>query len=341
MGAAGGAAGALVGGVLTQALGWEWVLFVNFPIGIAAALAAPRYVRESRIEAESRHFDTAGAVSVTGGLVVLVYALVKANDYGWASATTLLLLGVAAVLLAAFVVIESRSKAPLVPLRIFSIRSVTSANAIGLLVGASLFAMFYFISLYLQQVLGYSPLKTGIAYLPLAVGIIISAGLASALVERVGVKPTLLSGLALTTGGLLLFRGVDVGGSYVTDVLIPSVVVAFGLGLSFVPMMIASVAGVRDEEAGLASGLINTSQQVGGALGLAVLSAVATARTTVVMDAAHGAKAALPHALTEGFQNAFAVGAIFAAVAIVLGAVLLRGREVASAPAAIAEPEAA
>ena len=214
---------------------------------------------------------------------------------------------------------------------------------IGVLVGASLFAMFFFISLYLQQVLGYSPLKTGIAYLPLAVGIIISAGIASALVERVGVKPTLLAGLALIVAGLLLFRGVDVNGSYVSDVLIPSVVVAFGLGMSFVPMTIAAVAGVSDNEAGLASGLINTSQQMGGALGLAVLSAVATSRTDDVMAAAHGAESALPGALTEGFQSAFAVGAIFAAVAIVLGALLLRGREVAERrpAAAVAEPEAA
>jgi EmrB/QacA subfamily drug resistance transporter len=341
---AGGAAGVLMGGILTDTLGWEWVLFVNFPIGLAAAFAAPRFLRESRVDAEGRNFDTLGAISVTGGLVVLVYALVKANDYGWSSLTTLLLLGVAALLIAGFVAIESRSKAPLVPLKFFSIRTVTSANAIGVLVGASLFAMFYFISLYLQQVLGYSPLKTGVAYLPLAVGIIISAGIASVLVERVGVKPTLLSGLALVVAGLLLFRGVSVHGQYVSDVLIPSVVVAFGLGMSFVPMTIAAVAGVGDDEAGLASGLINTSQQIGGALGLAVLSAVATSRTDAVMQAAHGAGSALPGALTEGFQNAFAVGAIFAAVAIVLGALLLRGREVAAqteTPVGIAEPEAA
>jgi EmrB/QacA subfamily drug resistance transporter len=343
---AGGAAGVLLGGVLTDSLGWEWVLFVNFPIGIAAALAAPRFVRESKIDREARHFDALGAVSITAGLVVLVYALVKANDYGWGSVTTIALLASAAVLIAGFTWIESRSRSPLVPLRIFSVRTVTGANVIGLLVGASLFAMFYFISLYLQQVLGYSPLKTGVAYLPLALGIIVSAGIASALVERVGVKPTLISGLVLVVAGLLLFTRVDTNGAYVGDVLIPSLVVAFGLGLSFVPMTIAAVAGVSDSEAGLASGLINTSQQVGGALGLAVLSAVATSRTDSVLQAARGARDALPNALTEGFQSAFAVGALFAAVAIVLAVVLLRGRAVAvqQTPEPVgagAEPEAA
>jgi EmrB/QacA subfamily drug resistance transporter len=342
---AGGAVGVLLGGVLTDTLGWEWVLFVNFPIGVLAALAAPRYVRESRMDRAGRHFDVLGAVSVTVGLVVLVYALVKTGDNGWGSASTIVLLAVAVAMIAAFVVIEARSRSPLVPLGIFRNRTVTSANAIGLLVGASLFAMFYFISLYLQQVLGYSPLKTGVAYLPLAVGIIVSAGLASALVERVGVKPTLIAGLGLVVAGLMLFTRIDTNGAYVSDVLIPSVVVAFGLGLSFVPMTIAAVSGVRDSEAGLASGLINTSQQVGGALGLAILSTVASSRTNDVMAAARGARDALPHALTEGFQNAFAVGAVFAAVGIVLAVALLRGREVAAREAAealaAAPPEAA
>jgi EmrB/QacA subfamily drug resistance transporter len=332
---AGGAAGVIAGGVLTDSLGWEWILFVNVPIGLAAALLAPRLIRESRLDAEDRTYDVAGAVSVTAGLIILVYTLVKANDFGWGSSSTIALLAVAVGLLAAFVAIEARSRKPLVPLGVFRLRSLTSANAIGLLIGASLFSMFFFISLYVQQVLGYSPLKTGVSYLPLTAGIIISAGAASALVTKVGFKWVLAGGMALIAIGLLMFTGVDPNGSYLSDVLPASIVVAFGLGFAFVPVTIAAVAGVQDDDQGLASGLINTSQQVGGALGLAILSAVATATTGDLLKTG----SAMKPALTQGFQDAFAVGAGFAVLGLVLTLVLLPGNRIEEEIEAEAEGE--
>jgi predicted MFS family arabinose efflux permease len=222
----------------------------------------------------------------------------------------------------AFVVVELRHRAPLIRLGIFRNRSVTSSNAVGLLIGASLFAMFFFISLYLQQVLGYSAIKTGISYLPLAFGIIFSAGAASQLVTRVGPKPVLVGGLVLTAIGLVLFTRVSADGGYASDVLLPSVIVALGLGFSFVPLTISAVAGVRGDEAGLASGLINTAQQVGGALGLAILSTIANTRTNHVLASSHGHD--VKNALTEGFQSAFAVGAGFAIAGVLLALFLVR-----------------
>jgi EmrB/QacA subfamily drug resistance transporter len=320
----GGAAGVLLGGMLTQWAGWEWVLFVNVPIGIAAALLAPRLLPESRVEGH-RHFDVAGAVSVTAGLSLLVYTLVNANHAGWSSAQTLILLGVAAALLVAFVAIERVTKSPLVPFPgIFRLRSIRGINITALLIAMALFSMFFFISLYMQQVLGYSPLKAGVAYLPLAGGIIVSAGLASGFVSRFGVKPVLVSGLLLTAIGLIWFAQISVGGSYVSDILGPSLVSAFGLGFAFVPMLTASVAGVEPHETGLASGLINTSQQVGGALGLAVLAAIADSRRDTVLQSVHS----LPTALTEGFQTALTVGAGFAIAGAILALLLVSGGRV-------------
>jgi EmrB/QacA subfamily drug resistance transporter len=328
---AGGAVGVLLGGVLTSGLGWEWVLFVNVPIGAAAALIAPRFVRESRGH-ERTSMDIAGAVSITAGLVVLVYALVDANSARWGSFQTIGLLALAVGLLVSFVVIELRTAHPIMPLGIFRNRNVASADAVALLIGASLFSMFFFISLYLQQVLGDSALRAGLSYLPLAFAIVFSAGAASQLVTRLGPKPVLVGGLVLTTVGLVLFTQVSAGGSFAGDVLVPSIVVALGLGFSFVPVTIIAVAGVTHYEAGMASGLINTAQQVGGALGLAVLSAVAAARTAAVGGGTG------PAALTEGFQSAFAVGAGFAAFGVVLALLFVphvRGAALkeASAPA--------
>ena len=322
----GGAAGVLLGGVLTDTLGWEWVLWVNVPIGIGAAALCPVLIAESRSTSETRTFDVAGAVTITSSLTLLVYALVDAVDAGWGSAQTIGLLAAAAVLLAAFVAIERRSAAPLVPFAIFRLRTLTGANVVALLVGASLFSMFFFISLYMQQVLAYSPIKSGFSYLPLALTIILAAGVASQLVTRLGFKPVLITGLAFIAAGLLWFGQVSVGGGYVSDVLGPSILAAIGLGFSFVPVTIAAMAGVQESEAGLASGLINTSQQVGGALGLAVLATVANSRTEDVLASERG-PAALPHALTEGFQSAFLTGAGFALLGIVLAALLIRGRD--------------
>ncbi|HEY2636579.1 MAG TPA: MFS transporter [Solirubrobacteraceae bacterium] len=316
---AGGAAGVLLGGILTSGLGWEWVLFVNVPIGLIVAALAPRYVRESRLEARGESIDVAGALLVTGGLVALVYALVDANSAGWGSFQTIGLLALGVALLVAFVVTELRSRHPIMPLGIFRNRNVASANAVALLVGASLFSMFFFISLYMQQVLGYSALKAGLSYLPLALAIMASAGAAAQLVNRVGPKVVLATGMVLVAVGLLLFTQVSAGGTFAGDILAPSIIVAFGLGFSFVPLMITAVAGVGEAEAGLASGLINTAQQIGGALGLAILSTVATSRTSDAI--ATGATKV--DALTEGFQSAFAVGAGFAIVGIVLAVLVV------------------
>lgn len=323
----GGAAGVLLGGVLTDTLGWEWVLWVNVPIGIAAAAIAPWLVKESRSETSTRSFDVAGAVTVTAGLSLLVYALVDATNAGWGSTQTIGLLAASAALIAAFVVVELRSAAPLVPFGIFRLRTLTGANVVGLLVGASLFSMFFFISLYMQEVLGYSPIKSGFSYLPLALTIIVSAGIASQLVTRVGFKPVLVAGLGFIAAGLLWFGQVSAGGSYVGDILGPSLLAAVGLGFAFVPVTIAAVSGVSDREAGLASGLINTSQQIGGALGLAILATVANSRTHDVMASAGGRGSELPRALTEGFQSAFMTGAGLALLGIVLALVLIRGRD--------------
>jgi EmrB/QacA subfamily drug resistance transporter len=322
----GGAAGVLLGGILTEYAGWEWVLFVNVPIGIAAAIAASRLLPESRNEG-SRHFDIAGAVSVTAGLSLLVFTIVDANNAGWTSVQTLGLAAVGLALIGAFIAVELRSKAPLVPFGIFRKRTITGTNVVALLVAMALFSMFFFISLYMQQVLGYSAIKSGLSYLPLTAGIIISAGIASSLVTKFGFKPILTTGLVLTAIGLVWFSQVDVGGSYVGDILFPSLVAAVGLGFAFVPMTIAAVSGVEAHEAGLASGLINTSQQVGGALGLAILASIANSHTDGLMQDAGGAASALPNALTEGFQIAFIVGAGFAVLGAILSVTLISSKE--------------
>jgi len=314
----GGAAGVLLGGVLTEGLGWEWVLWVNVPIGIAAAAIAPSLIAETRAEGEIRHFDVAGAVTITAGLSALVFALVDANQVGWGSTQTILTLVGSALLLGAFVVIERRSRAPLVPFSIFRIRTITGANVVGILVGASLFSMFFFISLYMQQVLGYSPIRAGLSYLPLAVSIILSAGIASALVTKVGFKPILAAGMALIAAGLLWFSQISVDGTFVSDILGPSLLAAVGLGFAFVPVTIAAVSGIEDREQGLASGLINTSQQVGGALGLAILAAVANSKIGSSHD---------PTVLVEGFQSAFLVGAVFAALGLLATLFLIRSSD--------------
>ena len=314
----GGAAGVLLGGVLTQTLGWEWVFWVNVPIGLIAAALAPRLLIESRASDEARNFDVGGAVSVTAGLSLLVYALVDANNAGWGSFRTIALFAISALLLVAFVVIERRTKDPLVPFSIFRVRTLTGANVVGLLVGASLFSMFFFISLYMQQVLGYSAIHAGLSYLPLALSIIVSAGIASQLTTRMGFKGVLAAGMVLIAAALIWFSQISVHGSFVGDILGPSLLAAVGLGFAFVTTTIAAVAGVEDREQGLASGLINTSQQIGGALGLAILSAISVS----VIGGSHS-----PAALTDGFQAAFLAGAGFAVLGLIATLVLIRGED--------------
>jgi len=324
---AGGAAGVLFGGILTDGLGWEWVLWVNVPVALIAAALAPRLIAESRSESATRHFDTAGAITVTAGLSILVYAIVDATDAGWGSPQTIGLIGIATALIASFVVIELHSQAPLMPFRIFRLRTLTGANIVGLLVGASLFSMFFFITLYMQQVLGYSAIHAGLSYLPLALTIIVAAGIGSQLVTKIGFKPVLTLGMGFIVAGLLWFSQVSVGGSFTSDILGPSLLAAAGLGFSFVTTTIAAMTGVRDQESGLASGLINTSQQIGGALGLAVLATIANTRTDDLMASAGGDHSALTNALNEGFQAAFLGGAVIAAIGLVLTLVLIRSSD--------------
>src|SRR5215217_5143701 len=245
----GGAVGVLLGGVLTEYLGWEWVLFVNVPIALFAAAMTARVLPESRMTGP-RHYDVAGAVTITAGISLLVYALVDAVNAGWTSAQTLGLGAIALALIAGFVATEMRTAHPLIPFAIFRKRTLTGANVVAVLVAMSLFSMFFFVSLYMQQVLGYDALKAGVAYLPLAGGIIVSAGIASQLVTRVGFKPVMVAGFLLVSAGLVWFAQVSPGGTYVGDVLFPSLLAAIGLGLVFVPLTIAAVAGVSAEESG-------------------------------------------------------------------------------------------
>ena len=323
----GGAAGVLLGGVLTEYAGWEWVLWVNVPIGIIAALLAPRLLVESRRESETRHFDAFGALTVTAGLSLLVFALVDTINAGWGSTQTIGLLIVSLALILVFIAIERRSVAPLVPFSIFRKRTLTGANVIGLLIGASLFSMFFFLSRYMQEVLRYDALKTGLSYLPLALVIIVSAGTASVLVTRLGFKPVLVAGLVLITIGLLWFTQLPVDGVYLSDIIAPMVVAAAGLGFAFVPVTIAAVSGISEDDSGLASGLINTSQQIGGALGLAVLATIANTRTQNLAEAAQGNPAALPEALTDGFNLAFLAGAGFAVLGILAAIFMIRSSD--------------
>jgi EmrB/QacA subfamily drug resistance transporter len=312
----GGAVGVLLGGVLTEYLGWEWVLFVNVPIALVAAVLAPRLFGESRASDAGSRIDLAGAFTVTGALVAAVYALVEANHAGWTSAQTLGLGATAAALLAAFVAIERRVAQPLVPLDVFRNPAVRAANITMIAAGAAMFGLFFFLSLYLQQVLGYSALEAGVSQLPLAGTLVVAAGAAGPLAEKLGIRPLLLMGLALFAAGMAWFSRLPVDGTFLADVLGPSLLVGLGLALTFVALTIASVTGVDDRRYGLAGGLINTAQQIGGAIGLAILTAVADQGTT--HSAAHGVGA-----VDDGFQLALLVAAGLAAVALVAAAVLM------------------
>ena len=309
MGAAGGSAGVLLGGILTDLIGWRWVLFVNVPIGLAAAVLTARYISRDHGMGPKRGFDLSGALSATVGLSVLVLGIVRTDVTGWGSAQALALIGAGAVLLALFVTIEGRARSPLMPLRIYASRTLSAANGVVLLIGGATFGMWFFVSLYLQQVLGYSPIRAGLAFLPMTIAIAVGSTMASRAIARFSTKPMLVAGMLAQTVGLLMFARLPVDGHYASDVLLPSLLVAAGIGLAYVPATIAAVAGVAPEEAGLASGLVNTSRLFGGALGLAILTAFATART----NAHHAVGVAATHAaLTSGFHLAFVVAAGFA-----------------------------
>jgi EmrB/QacA subfamily drug resistance transporter len=324
----GAAIGVLAGGILTEYAGWEWIFFVNVPIGLGALALVPRYVRESHAEDMMRHFDTAGAVTVTASLMLLVYGLTQTTNVGWGSARTIGVLFASAVLMAAFIVIEMRSRSPLVPLGFFRRRTPTGANIIGFGLGTMVFGMFFLLSLYMQQVLGFSALKTGVGYLAVALTAVVASGVAQALVTKVGVKPVLAVGMLLLGGGLMLFTQVSVDGTYLADLLPGFLLIGVGLGFAFVPVSIAALAGVTGKDAGLASGLINTSQQIGGALGLAILTTVATTRTENLL--AEGKPQ--PEALTEGFSIAFWAGVGFAAISLVATLLALKREDLTLEP---------
>jgi EmrB/QacA subfamily drug resistance transporter len=319
MGGAGGAAGVLLGGILTDLLGWRWILFINVPIGLIAALCAERVIAEGRNLERSRGFDLGGALSATLGLSVLVLGIVRTDVTGWGSAPTLALMAAGLVLLAVFVAIEGMvATQPLMPLRIYSSRTLSAANVVVLLLGAAVFAMWFFLSLYLQQVRGYSPIRAGLAFLPMTLCIVACSTVASRIVTRVGPKPLLVVGMTIEAIGLLLFTRLSPTGTYLGDVLVPSLLAAIGLGLAFVPVTLAAVAGVDHHEAGLASGLVNTSRLFGGALGLAILAALATSKTNA--DLRHGGSGAhaVQAALTSGFQLSFLIAGLFAAAGAVI-----------------------
>jgi EmrB/QacA subfamily drug resistance transporter len=322
----GGAAGVLLGGALTSSLSWSWIFFINVPAGIVVLALTPLLLSESRADLGHRSFDFAGAASITSGLMLLVYAMTRATQHGWATAETIGLLAASAVLIAAFFVIELRSKAPLLPLRIFRLRTLTASNASGLLMGGAIFSQFFLLTLYMQEVLHYSALKTGVAYIGLTVTIIAFSAVAQGAVTRFGVRRVLPVGLGLSAVALVLFAQLPVRGDYFTDLFPAFILSGLGLALAFVPISIGALTGVTQADAGIASGLINTSQQIGGAIGVAVATTVATTFTSRYVDSHAGTSAFSGSALTHGFQVAFYVLAALAALGALIAALMLESK---------------
>jgi EmrB/QacA subfamily drug resistance transporter len=322
MGGAGGAAGVLLGGILTDLISWRAILFVNVPVGLISAFLAQRLIAESRSQGATRNFDLAGAISVTLGLSLLVLGIVRTGVTGWGSAQTLALIGAGLLMLLVFVGIEGRfARAPLMPLRLFRSRSLSVANVIMLIVGGSTFAMWFFFSLYLQEVLGYSPIKTGLTFLPMTLAIVVGATVASRITIRVGPKRLLIAGMLCLSGGLLLFTQLSTAGGYIDEMLAPGLLTAVGMSFAFIPATICATSGVANREAGLASGVVNTARLFGGALGLAILAAIATARTDHLLHQSTAGVHTLDQALLSGFQLAFAFAAGFAFVGAVIAAI--------------------
>jgi EmrB/QacA subfamily drug resistance transporter len=337
----GAAAGVLLGGVITSYLGWSWIFFVNVPVGLAAIALTPFLLRESRAELPHFHFDFAGAASVTGGLMLLVYGLTRATSDGWSSPVTLGLIGGAAALVAAFVWIESRSRSPLLPLRIFRLRALSAANATMALVGAVTFSEFFVLTLYVQDVLHYSAVKSGVAFVAFALSVVVASNVAQVLVGRAGVRVTLVSGLALATISVALLTRLPVDGHYFWDLFPAFVLGGTGLGFSFVPVTIASLTGVERADAGVASGLVNTSRQIGGAIGLAAISTIAASAASSYAHG-HAVAATSATATVNGFQTSFDVLGGLLVAGIVVAAVFLRpARERVEETEAPQLPEAA
>jgi EmrB/QacA subfamily drug resistance transporter len=333
VGGFGAAAGVLAGGILTDLLSWEWIFFVNVPVGFGALILSPILLHESR-DAHGQSNDVPGAVLVTSGLLLLVLGITQGRQWEWLSAKTIGVFAASALLLAAFVLWEQRQREPLVPFSIFRLQTLTAANVAGFIMGTALFSMFLMLTLYMQQVLGFSALKTGVGYLAVAGTAVIWANVAAFAVTRVGVKPALILGMSLLTLGLLYFTQVSVDGTYWTDLFPGFLVLGVAIPFAFVPITIAALAGTKPQEAGLASGLINTSQQIGGAVGIAVLSTIAVTTT----DDAVADGTAVPVALTDGFVNAFWAGAAIAMVGVLVSVFMVRGRDLTQQETQVAEP---
>ena len=319
----GAAAGVLLGGALTSALSWSWIFYINVPVGLAVLAVTPFLLRESRAELGHRSFDLPGAVSITAGLMLLVYAMTRATQNGWGSSETIGLFAASAVLIVGFVLIELRSSAPLLPMRMFRLRTLAGSNVAGFLLGGALFAQFFLLTLYMQQVLHYSALKTGVAYVALTLAVIVFSGVSQSLALRIGVRRVLPVGLLLAAAGLLLYARLPVDGHYFWDIFPAFLLSGIGLGLAFVPMTIGALTGVSESDAGVASGLINTGQQIGGAIGVAAATTIATTYTSNYVSSHAGATAFGGAALTHGFEIAFYVLAGVAALAAVLSAVII------------------
>src|SRR5438552_169275 len=334
----GGAAGVLLGGALTSALSWPWIFFINIPVGALVLAVSPWLLRESRAQLDHRYFDVRGAASITGGLMLLVYALTRATQHGWGTVETIGLLGASAALILGFIGIEMRSPAPLLPLRIFRLRTLSASNLTALLMGAAVFSQFFLLTLYMQQVLHYSAIETGVAYIALTLTIIAFSGVSQALVTRVGIRRVLPIGMVLTTAGLVLYAQVPVDGHYFWNLFPAFLLSGVGLALAFVPMSIGALTSVRASDAGVASGLLNTSQQVGGAIGVAIATTVATTLTNSYVNGHAGSTAFGGAALTHGFQVAFYVLAAIAGVAALASALMLESRPPAP-EAELVQPE--
>jgi EmrB/QacA subfamily drug resistance transporter len=334
----GGAAGVLLGGLLTSYLNWSWIFFINIPVGITVVALAPWLLRESRIEGNRRHFDLAGAASVTAGLMLLVYAMTRASTHGWGSGSTVALLAASAALVAAFVAIELRSRAPLLPMRMFRMRTLAAANGAGLIVATVGYSMFFLLTLYLQEVLGYSAIQTGLAFAAITLTIVVFSNVAQKLVTRLGARAVLASGLLLFAAALSLLARLPVHGHYAQDVLPALLIGGMGMSLSFVAMTIAALSGVERADAGIASGLVNTSRQIGGAVGLAAVSTIATTFSTRYADSHAGVSAFSGSALTHGFSVAFYVLSGLAVLgSLVAAAFIERSPRAAGVPAVAAE----
>jgi MFS family permease len=318
---------------------WSWIFFINVPVGILVLAVTPFLLNESRADLGHRRFDFTGAATITGGLMLLVYALTRATQHGWATAETIGLLIGSAALIGAFVLVEFRSKAPLLPMRIFRLRTLTASNITGLLMGGAIFSQFFLLTLYMQQVLHYSALKTGVAYIALTLAVISFSAVAQALTTRLGIRWVLTAGLALSAVALVLFARLPVDGTYWSDLFPAFLISGIGLALAFVPISIGGLTGVRQADAGIASGLINTSQQIGGAIGVAVATTIATTATTSYLDVHPGASPLGGAALTHGFSIAFYVLAAIAVAGAAVAAVLVESNPATPQEEPAREPE--